>query len=69
MRTTRRVGIGSGLNTVEVGLRLRYEVIREFAPCIGIVRERAFGNTADFRRGGGEDIDDTRIVAGFRIWF
>lgn len=62
-------GIGSGLNTVEVGLRLRYEVIREFAPYIGIVRERAFGRTADFRRGEGEDIDDTRIVAGFRIWF
>lgn len=62
-------GIGSGLNTVELGFRLRYEVIREFAPYIGIVRERAFGRTADFRRGEGEDIDDTRIVAGFRIWF
>lgn len=62
-------GIGSGLSTIEVGFRLRYEVIREFAPYIGIVRERAFGNTADLRRSEGEDIDDTRIVAGFRIWF
>lgn len=62
-------GIGSGLSTIEAGFRLRYEVIREFAPYIGIVRERAFGNTADLRRNEGEDIDDTRIVAGFRIWF
>lgn len=62
-------GIGSGLSTIEAGFRLRYEVIREFAPYIGIVRERAFGNTADLRRNEGEDLDDTRIVAGFRIWF
>lgn len=62
-------GIGSGLSTIEAGFRLRYEVIREFAPYVGIVRERAFGNTADLRRSEGEDIDDTRIVAGFRIWF
>ncbi len=64
-----RRGIGSGLSTVEVGLRLRYEVIREFAPYVGIVHERAFGQTADYRRDEDEDIDDTRIVAGFRIWF
>ncbi len=62
-------GIGSGLSTVEAGLRLRYEFTRRFAPYIGVVRERAFGGTADFRRAEGEDIDDTRIVAGLRIWF
>ncbi len=64
-----RRGIGSGLSKVEAGLRLRYEFTRRFAPYIGIVRERAFGNTADFRRGEGHDIDDTRFVAGVRIWF
>ena len=64
-----RRGIGSGLSTVEAGLRLRYEFTREFAPYIGIVRERTFGGTADFRRAEGEDIDDTRLVAGLRIWF
>lgn len=62
-------GIGSGLSTMEAGLRLRYEVAREFAPYIGIVRERAFGGTADARRAEGEAINDTRLVAGFRIWF
>ncbi len=62
-------GIGSGLGTVEAGLRLRYHVRREFAPYIGIVLERAFGKTADYRRQDGEDIDDTRFVAGLRFWF
>ena len=68
-RKDERRGIGSGLSTVEAGLRLRYEFTRKFAPYVGVVRERAFGRTADFRRGEGEDIDDTRFVAGIRIWF
>lgn len=62
-------GVGSGLGTAELGLRLRYEIRREFAPYIGIVRERAFGQTARFREQDGHASDDTRFVAGFRIWF
>ena len=62
-------GFGTGLGTAEAGLRLRYEVNRQFAPYIGVVRERAFGRTAELRRNEGEDTDDTRIVAGIRIWF
>jgi copper resistance protein B len=62
-------GIGSGLSIVEAGLRLRYEFHRQFAPYVGVVHERAFGDTADFRRAGGEDVEDTRIVAGVRFWF
>lgn len=64
-----RRGIGSGLSTAEAGLRLRYEVTRQFAPYIGVVREHAFGSTADLRRAAGEDVNDTRVVAGIRIWF
>jgi copper resistance protein B len=62
-------GIGSGLSTIEAGLRLRYEFTRQFAPYVGIVRERAFGGTAESRRDRFDDIDDTRVVAGLRIWF
>jgi len=62
-------GIGSGLSTAEAGLRLRYEFTRRFAPYIGLVHERAVGNTADLRRAEGEDVDDTRLVAGVRLWF
>lgn len=68
-RNDERRGIGSGLSTAEAGLRLRYEITRQFAPYIGVVHERAFGSTADFRREEGEGIDDTRMVAGVRIWF
>lgn len=62
-------GIGSGLSTAELGLRLRYEFTRQFAPYIGLVYERAFGNTADLRRDESERVDDTRIVVGIRTWF
>ncbi|WP_242112716.1 copper resistance protein B [Luteimonas aquatica] len=62
-------GIGAGLGTVEAGLRLRYEFTRKFAPYVGVVHERAFGKTADLRRGDGEPGDDTRIVVGLRTWF
>jgi copper resistance protein B len=64
-----RRGIGSGLSTVEAGLRLRYEITKQFAPYIGVVRERSFGDTADLRRADGMDADDTRVVAGVRFWF
>lgn len=64
-----RRGVGSGLSTLEAGLRLRYEVTRKFAPYIGVVWERAFGGTADFRRDRFDDTSDTRVVAGVRIWF
>ena len=63
------VGIGSGLSKVEAGFRLRYEFHRQFAPYVGVVWERAYGGTADQRRAQSGDIDDTRIVAGVRIWF
>lgn len=64
-----RRGIGSGLGSVEAGLRLRYEFSRRFAPYVGVAWERVYGRTADYRREHGEDIDDTRLVAGVRIWF
>lgn len=62
-------GIGSGLGTVEAGLRLRYEFTRRFAPYVGLVHERSFGGTADFMRDEGEATRDTRVVAGVRVWF
>ncbi|MGH8083844.1 MAG: copper resistance protein B [Lysobacter sp.] len=62
-------GIGSGLSTLEAGFRLRYEFHRQFAPYIGVVWERAYGGTADYRREQFHDIEDTRVVAGVRIWF
>jgi copper resistance protein B len=62
-------GLGSGLTVAEASLRLRYEVTRQFAPYLGLVYERAYGDTADMRRATGEDMDDARVVAGLRVWF
>jgi copper resistance protein B len=61
--------IGSGLSDLDVGLRLRYEITRKFAPYIGVVWSRKFGNTANFARAAGERAQDTQLVAGIRIWF
>jgi copper resistance protein B len=62
-------GIGSGLSSVESGLRLHYEFRREIAPYIGLTRERTFGHTADLARAAGIDTRATRLVAGVRVWF
>ena len=62
-------GVGSGLSTSEIGLRLRYEIKREFAPYIGINWTNKYGDTADFARDEGESTRDTQIVVGFRAWF
>ncbi len=63
------VGIGSGLSNGTVGLRLRYEFSRQFAPYIGVERYQAFGNTADMIRTSGGKAGETRFVAGVRVWF
>lgn len=62
-------GQGSGLSTLEAGLRLRYEIRREFAPYVGVVWEKSFGNTADLARVAGEGGQETQWVAGIRAWF
>jgi copper resistance protein B len=60
---------GSGLSNAELGLRLRYEIQREFAPYVGVSYDRKFGGTADYARAAGEDVEDTRVVFGVRAWF
>lgn len=62
-------GVGSGLSSTEMGLRLRYEFKREFAPYIGINWTKKHGDTADFARAHGEETDDAQVVLGFRAWF
>ena len=62
-------GIGTGLSTVDAGMRLRYEVHRQFAPYVGLVHERSFGDTATLRAAAGKATRDTQLVAGVRIWF
>jgi len=63
------IGIGSGLSTAELGLRLRYEIRREFAPYVGISYDRSFGDTARFARAEGQGAASTSLVLGIRTWF
>ena len=61
--------LGSGLSDASLGLRLRYEIRREFAPYVGVVWQRVFGGTAGFRRAENKSVFDRQIVAGVRIGF
>ncbi len=63
------LGIGAGLDQIEVGARLRYEIAREFAPYIGIEQSWRTGKGADFARLRGEGTSATSILAGIRFWF
>ena len=62
-------GIGSGLSDIELGLRLRYELRREFAPYIGVSWDKKVGDTARFARAEGEDTGGFSFVTGVRVWF
>jgi copper resistance protein B len=63
------IGVGSGVRSLELGLRLRYEVVRKFAPYLGVHWERKFGETANFARDEGEGTNDVTFVTGVRAWF
>jgi copper resistance protein B len=61
--------VGSGLSDLELSLRLRYEVRREFAPYLGVGWFRRFGDTAELMRAVGEGSDAVQFIAGLHIWF
>jgi copper resistance protein B len=60
--------VAAGLSDADFGVRLRYEIRREFAPYAGIVwnYRRAVGGNAlvDFQRAG----TDCEFVIGVRLW-
>ena len=62
-------GRGSGLSDINAGLRLRYEIRREFAPYVGITWVREYGETARLSQAAGRTDGDTKIAIGFRAWF
>ena len=60
--------IGAGLSDIDLGLRLRYEFCRKFAPYLGVTYESKFGGTADFAKTAGEKSSELRFVLGVRTW-
>lgn len=68
-RDDREHEVGSGLSNAAFSLRLRYEIRREFAPYLGVEWERAVGDSADFARRAGRQVEVLRLIAGLRMWF
>lgn len=61
-------GVGRGLNDYELGMRLRYEIRREFAPYVGYSWTRRVGGTANLARAAGAPVSIGAFVAGLRLW-
>ena len=61
----RQYDIGSGLNDIQLDLRLRYEIRRKFAPYVGIAWSRKFGNTARLTRASGGIVDFCPLLQVF----
>jgi len=68
-RNVRELGVGSGVSDIELGMRLRYEIRREFAPYIGVNWQQKLGQTKSMARNKGEKTDIPSLVAGIRFWF
>ncbi len=68
-RPDRAAGIGTGLSDADFGMRLRYEIRRQFAPYIGVTYEAKYGSTADLARAAGASSGQVRFVAGVRASF
>jgi len=65
-----KMGVGSGFSSAEVGLRLSYDILdRTLSPYIGVVWERKFGETADFAREEGEDVEAWFVAIGMKVLF
>jgi copper resistance protein B len=61
--------IGAGLSELDAGLRLRYEITRQFAPYIGVTYLGQYGATADFVSAADGPTQQVRFTVGLRTWF
>jgi len=64
-----QLGVGAGIDSLELGVRLRYEITRELAPYIGVEQSWRIGDSADFARASGEDPSVTNFGGGVRFRF
>lgn len=64
----RSAGIRAGLSEVSVGLRLRYELRREFAPYVGLEKPQSLGPNANLAGRGYRSENDVVWMIGIRLW-
>lgn len=65
----RAIDLDSGLSRIEAGLRLRYEIAKEFAPYIGVSFEQFTGATATYVATDGDPTSKLRVLVGLKVWF
>ncbi|WDF95976.1 MULTISPECIES: copper resistance protein B [Aeromonas] len=63
------MSVGRGVSDLSAGLRLRYEINRQFAPYIGVEWKTLAGGTYDIAKDNEESTSDTRFITGARFWF
>lgn len=63
------LGLGHGLTSAELGLRVRYRIAEPFAPYIGVSWDRLLGRTSRLARLAGDDPETTSLVIGLRSYF
>jgi len=61
--------VGSGISSIEIGLRLYYRIRPELAPYIGINWTGLHGDTKRYARDDGEATSKQQLVAGLSFWF
>lgn len=67
--TNEEYGEGSGLASIEAGIRIGYEFSRQFQPFIGIEGKQLFGKTKKLEDAEGHDTDNLSVIAGIHFWF
>ena len=68
-KADRERGIGKGLSSASLGVRLRYEFTPQMAAYIGAQGVRRFGDSGDLARAAGGRATQTRWLAGVSWWF
>lgn len=63
------LNVGAGISDIELGLQLRYEFTRRFAPYVDVVWQRKLGESSGLARAAGEDPDRASVRFGVRLMF
>ena len=63
------IGVAAGWNDAELGVRVRFEIRREFAPYVGVTWKESFGATHRLTTQEGGDPSHFVVVVGARTFF
>lgn len=61
--------IGSGISDISLGLRLRYEFIRDFSVYAGFEHNKQYGQTAKYSKLDGKAEEENNFLIGISFWF